>query len=77
MEEQPFSTLIRGAESNPARVLWREVARLKNIYFQMFKSQRIFAEYRNRCFSSPNQFGIELKGIQATVRLVLPVRNDH
>jgi hypothetical protein len=25
MEEQPLSTLTRGAESNPARVLWREV----------------------------------------------------
>jgi hypothetical protein len=25
MEEQPFSTLARGAESNPARVLWRGV----------------------------------------------------
>jgi hypothetical protein len=25
MEEQPFSTLTRGAESNPARVLWQEV----------------------------------------------------
>jgi hypothetical protein len=25
MEEQHFSTLTRGAESNPARVLWREV----------------------------------------------------
>jgi hypothetical protein len=25
MEEQPDSTLTRGAESNPARVLWREV----------------------------------------------------
>jgi hypothetical protein len=24
MEEQPVSTLTRGAESNPARVLWRE-----------------------------------------------------
>jgi hypothetical protein len=25
MEEQPFSTLIRGADSNPARVLTREM----------------------------------------------------
>jgi hypothetical protein len=34
MEEQPFSTLTRGAESNPARVLWREVARLKIFIFK-------------------------------------------
>jgi hypothetical protein len=34
MEEQPFSTLTRGADSNPARVLSRKgVARLKIFFF--------------------------------------------
>jgi hypothetical protein len=38
MEEQPFSTLTRGAESNPARVKAREkVHTTGDIYFQIFE----------------------------------------
>jgi hypothetical protein len=38
MEELPFSTLIRGADSNPARVLLQEsVARLKEFYLHLFR----------------------------------------
>jgi hypothetical protein len=42
IEEQPFSTLINGAESNPARVLLREVWHdsISNI-----RTQRITDEY--------------------------------
>jgi hypothetical protein len=42
MEEQPFPTLTRGEESNPARVLWQSVARLKNIYLQILKLNGFF-----------------------------------
>jgi hypothetical protein len=38
MEEQPFSMLTRGADSNPARVEAREeVHTTGDIYFQIFK----------------------------------------
>jgi hypothetical protein len=38
IEEQPFSTLTRGADSNPARVIAREEVHMTgNIYFQIFK----------------------------------------
>jgi hypothetical protein len=41
MEEEPFSTLARGAESNPARVLLRQsVARLKIFIFSYIKNDR-------------------------------------
>jgi hypothetical protein len=41
MEEEPFSTLARGAESNPARVLMRRsVARLKIFIFNYTQTNR-------------------------------------
>jgi hypothetical protein len=37
MEEQPFSTLTRGADSNPARVKAREEVCTTGHLFQIFK----------------------------------------
>jgi hypothetical protein len=38
IEEQPFSTLTRGADSNPARVIAQEEVHMtENICFQIFK----------------------------------------
>jgi hypothetical protein len=60
MEEQPSSTLTRGAESNPARVLWREVTTTENIHFQIYKLNKIFLSIETDV--PPVQINSELNG---------------
>jgi hypothetical protein len=66
MEEEPFSTLARGAESNPARVLlWQSVARQKIFIFSYIKIDRhtLSGETHDlpaQIIQALNQEGVEL-----------------
>jgi hypothetical protein len=67
MEELPFSTLTRGADSNPARVLSRKgLARLKEFYLHLFRKYRIPLSIETHVLPvqitpALNQEGVELQ----------------
>jgi hypothetical protein len=67
-----------GAESNPARVIAREVRHVwNNVNFQMLKDIGIVFGIKLDTMTSPNQYSLELRGSRTTVQLVLPIRSDH
>jgi hypothetical protein len=47
------------------------------IDFQIFKYVSTSVEYRNRCLTSPNEYGLEPRGSRTNVQPVLPIRNNH
>jgi hypothetical protein len=73
MEEEPFSTLTRGAESNPARVLWRDTTTTEKYLFSNIHTQRILTEYRTRCSSRQNDYRLEPRGSRTAVPPISPI----
>jgi hypothetical protein len=73
----PFSTLVRVAESNPARVLSPEGATTEKYLFSNTHTQWTFAEYRNISTTSPNDYSLEPTGSRTTAHPVLPIRINH
>jgi hypothetical protein len=71
MEEEPFSTLARGAESNPARVFSRQsVARLKIFIFSYTQINRRTLSIEThvlpiQIIPALNRKGVELTFIQS------------
>jgi hypothetical protein len=69
---------LRGAnnvlDSNPARVKAREEVHTRSI---LITEDPNMSSNEPDVTPSPNYYSLELRGIQTTVRLVLPVRNNH